>query len=227
MRHKSCKSVWIVIGLACVLCGCRIDDIPLGASKAQPSDTIKRDCLVTFFSGGNSTYYSRQTHTIVPSARTIRMTATEPGGTYIWSLSSDRFSSTVGPERKSPVAVINGRILTAILSAFTATLAPQDTSPPAGTETVNIDGQWYVSSPAPDISANATLFRRLDSGMVDLVWVSDQDAQSIVIARSYNMQPLDTTARILPGSIDILIADSPTTQPKRILRIDYRTPAVP
>jgi len=117
---------------------------------------LQFDSVVTCYNPDGSFYLTEHHYEIYPWSNSIRISAAEPQGKFVWQLSGGRFSVLEGPKRfyALPALVQNRYFAEAILDMTTAPVRFLDRSFgfTKGPKPVKMEGLWYypIERASPD-----------------------------------------------------------------------------
>lgn len=197
------------------------------------TEQIEVGCVATFYQPDGSFYLTEQHYEIYPWLNSIRISAKEPQGEFVWQLSNGRFSVLEGAQQVDvlPVAVCEGWFAEAILNITTAPARFLDESVEfkKASEPVKIEGQWYYSIErvAPHktgIWSKAVFYQNRDNSLVDMLWFADVNGESAsggLAVRGYDYRRIARDGVLVPTKIEILNADALGALRERLVKIDF------
>jgi len=194
------------------------------------TEQIQVGCVATFYQPDGSFYLTEQHYEIYPWLNSIRISAKEPQGEFVWQLSNGRFSVLEGAGRVDvlPVAVCEGWFAEAILNITTAPARFLDESVEfrKASEPVKIEGQWYYSieRAAPHkagIWSKAVFYQNKDNSLVDMLWFAGVNGERFLAVRGYDYRRIEKDGVLVPTKIDILNADALGALRERLVKIDF------
>lgn len=203
----------------------------VGGERAW-SDTqvIIGECTAKFYKPDGTFYLTRQRHAVYPWSDSIRIYAAEPQGTFVWQLSGSNLTLLEGAPQQAaelPITLCNPSIARAIWSvlAAPASLATKaDPNVVPGTAE-RVMGLWH--NPLK-LAGGQTWYQNVESGLFDLYTIdlratSHEPRAATITARGYDYLLIKKTNVMVPTKIEIFTADSPTSEPRRIIELDYHT----
>ena len=233
------KIIWLVFLLAFVVAGCEqghkeevvvyeplIDPnfiVPDYASRAieatggrqawTKAKKLRLDCVVTFYKSDDSFYLTHHYYEICPWSNSIRISATEPQGNFVWELSRGRFSVLEGAEQVCALPIpVSERFTEEILYITTAPAHFFDKrfgfrkSP----DQVKIEGQWYYPIERERIFIGAipywskvVFYQNSDSSLIDMIWHADLEREEFLMVRGYDYHPCLRRGRLAPAEAGV------------------------
>lgn len=210
------------------------------------------DCVVTLYKPDGSFYLTEQHHEIYsvqgpdfqPPLNSIRISALEPQGKFVWQLSGELFSVLEGAEQVGALPIMANRYFAeAILNITTAPVRFLDKSFAftKGTKPVGIKGQWYepiVRRDSPgerekilvdDIAdlpywPKVVFYQNTGTARVDMIWFVAADEKKFLAARGYDYKEVEKGSILVPTKIEIFRADANSVLLERLVKIDYYRP---
>ena len=206
---------------------------------------LRLDCVVTFYKSDGSFYLTEQDYEIYPWLNSIRISATEPLGTFVWELSrgglegGEAWHTGIG----LPVQLCSKHYFTElILDIITAPVRFLD-KPVVFTRDsrpVKMEGLWYylIERVNPDktgIFSYAVFYQNRDSSLVDMIWFAGVDSSVIVseaqpsvaipislAVRGYDYRELEKGGVRVPAKIEIFRTDAAGVLQERLVKIDSK-----
>ncbi len=217
---------------------------------------LELDCVVTLYKpprllvedkSGGSFYLTEQHHEIYsvqgpdfqPPLNSIRISALEPQGKFVWQLSGELFSVLEGAEQVGALPIMANRYFAeAILNITTAPVRFLDKSFAftKGTKPVKIEGQWYEPIEREKILREKILvddiadlpywpkvvfYQNTGTARVDMLWFVAADEKKFLAARGYDYKEVEKGSILVPTKIEIFRADANSVMLKRLVKIDY------
>jgi hypothetical protein len=198
-------------------------------------ETIKMelDSVVTFYNPDGSLYLTEQHYEIYPWSNSIRISATEPQGKFVWLLSEGCFKVLEGTERFCglPALIENRYFAEAILDMTTAPVRFLDKSVEFTrlSSPVKMEGLWYypierVSSDAKPDLYKVVFYQNNDSSLVDMIrfvrFVSVDGEKSLAV-RGYDYRKVEKKQVLVPTKIEIFRIDAKGVLQERLVKIDF------
>jgi len=254
---------WLVLVTTCVFAGCKQQyrqdmlasepDIKTFAVKPVPNyayraiETTGRmqawtntkkfqlDCVVTFYQPDGSFYLTEQYYEIYPWSNSIRISAREPQGRFVWQLSRGKFTVLEGVKRVNtlPIAVCQRYLAEAILNLTTASVRFLDESFEfaRSSRPVRIEGLWYypiertisAGSRRRDVKpywSKVIFYQSRDTSLVDMLWFADVDEGNFFAVRGYDYHEVGDNGIRVPTRIEIFRTDPAGASPQRIVRTE-------
>jgi len=186
------------------------------------------DCVVTFYNTDGSFYLTQQHHEVYPWSDSVRISATEPQGKFVWLLSQDNFTSAQGQARYD---IRN--LVYAVRAITTAPVRLLDKSVEFSkpSEPVKIQGLWYYPircsrvTPAPsgvegsDERRETVFYQSRDTSLIDIIsFVADMES---LLVRGYDYRQVKETGVLLPTRIEVFKTNPAGIVQNRLLKIDY------
>ena len=267
MTNRFSKIIWLVLVATFVIAGCEqrqkeetsvyevlLDPnfvMPEYASRAieatggleawRNKKKLEFDCVVTFYRPDGSFYLTEQHHEIYPMSNSVRISALEPQGKFVWQLSGEIFTVLEGAGKLAnlPIMPVNRHFAEAILDITTAPVRFLDKSFAfnKGPQPVKIEGQWYypievyhVKCGPDDLRGTSyTLRERLkavfyqdrDSFLVDTICFAGADEKTFFAIRGYDYRKVEKKSVSVPTKIEIFRADANSVLRERLVKIDY------
>jgi len=280
MGNKFSKTIWLVLVAAFIFTGCQgkykedvaevlvsgpdIETISVppdyavraieaagGWNAWAQTKELQLDCVVTFYQPDGSFHLTEQHHVVYPWSNSIRISAREPKGRFLWQLSKGKFDvlQDDGQSDALPVVIGSSHFAEMILSVITIPTRFLDESVEFTKETtaLKIQGQWYYAitrrSKPPHPLSELVFYQDRDSSLVDMLLFADvgssviaSEAQpSAAIPVSFAVRGYDYTEAVrmdsqgekegvrVPARIEIFIADARGNLQERLVKLDYHT----
>jgi len=196
---------------------------------------LEFDCVVTFYQPDDSFYLTEQHYEVYPWSNSIRISAVEPQGKFVWQLSKGRFDALKGSEQLDGLSSIveSHYFAEVILNIITAPVRFLDESVEFAKvpEPVRIQGQWYYPierrmktalEVVPDLS-DAVFYQNRDSSFVDMLWFPRLGGEKFLIVRGYDYSEVEKRGVLVPTKIEIFRTDARGDSQKRLVEIDCHT----
>ena len=190
---------------------------------------LDADCVVTFYNPDGSYYLTEQRHEIYPWSGSIKVSAAEPLGEFVWQLSEDKFTVLKGAEQIDllPIIICDRSIAAAVLDITTAPVRFMDTSAEftEGPRPVRKQGLWYHTiEKAVDAKlglAKVVFYQSKDNSLVDMIWFAAIDEKNSFAVRAYDYRDVAKQGVLIPDKIEIFKTDTAGVIKERIIKIDY------
>jgi len=202
------------------------------------------DCVLTFYdrqAGGTSHaindvwepsfYLTEQHYEIYPWSNSIRISATEPQGRFVWLLSEGSFTVLEGGERLCALtAPLESRhFAEAILNITTAPVrllskSAEFTELPGP---VKMEGLWYypierVSSDTEPHLHKVVFYKNRDSSLIDMIRFAGVKGQKSLVVRGYDYRKVEKGQVLVPAKIEIFGTDTGDVLRERLVKIDFK-----
>jgi hypothetical protein len=199
---------------------------------------LNLDCVVTFYKPDGSFHLTEQHHEVEALSNSIRISASEPRGEFVWQLSGDKFKVLKGaePADASAIKVVNRCFAEAVLNVITAPMRLLDrragfAKPAALGEPVRIEGLWYYPIELSGRDAvglkpywsKVVFYQNRDSSLVDTICFANVDRERFLAVRGYDYRKVDKSGVLVPAKVEIFSTDDRCALKKRLAKIDYYT----
>lgn len=198
---------------------------------------LEFDTVVTFYKPDGSVYLTEHHYEIYPWSNSIRISAAEPQGKFIWELS--KRGSKKARHRyigdAFPSDLCGKQYFTALmLDIITAPVRLLDKSVGFSKEPkpVKLEGLWYYpivrAVPAPRRGgvepywSKAVFYQRTEGSLIDMIWFSDIDQGKFLVARGYDYREIEKGGVRIPKKIEIFKTDAPGVLKERLVKIDLK-----
>ena len=256
---------WLVLVMAFIVAGCQQEHkkettadeskvevsvvVPEYASRAidatggrQAWIKAKRlefDCVVTFYKPDGSFHLTEHHYEIYPWSNSIRISAQEPQGKFVWLLSPDGFSALERAKQVNDllIAVENRHFSEAILDITTAPVRLLDESAnfTKRSKPVKMEGLWYYpierTTPAGNKQGDVkphwskvVFYQNRDSSLVDMLWfvaVAPANNKQGLLVRGYDYREVEKRGVCVPAKIEIFKTDAQGVSPKQLVKMDF------
>lgn len=189
---------------------------------------LQADGVVTFYKPDGSFYLTGQHYEIYPWSNSIRISATEPQGSFVWELSRGGLeggqSSYTGVG--FPVELCSKSCYTElILDIITAPVRfldkPVEFNRASGA--IKTEGRWChsIQRVNPDktgIWSDAVFYQNTDSDLVDMIWFTDVG----LAVRCYDYRRAGPQGVLIPDRIEIFRTDARGLLQQRLVKIDFK-----
>jgi hypothetical protein len=201
---------------------------------------IKLDGVVAFYRPDGSFYLSEQHYEIRPWSNSIRISAFEPQGKFVWQLSGDGFRVLEGAKRLNtlPVAVCKCYLAEALLDITVAPvlLLEDNTGFTKGLEPVRIEGLWYY--PIEQVEGNgkfslrcakdkslskAVFYQSKDSSLIDMIWFAGVGEEKFLAIRGYDYREVEKGGVRIPAKIEIFKTNDKGVLQQRLVKVDFHS----
>ena len=265
MRNRISEIICLVLVVVFSLAGCQQQikedpDVPAGVSEVKAisprseeaaraiaatgglnawknTAELQFDCVVTFYQPDGSFYLTEQRYEVHPRLNSIRISANEPQGAFVWKLSNGQFNVLQGAGQIDalPESVPSRCFAEVILDIVTAPARFMDDSVEFSKQStpVKMQGKWYYPIDRHGKDANtrisdAIFYQDRDSSLVDmirLVCLNPGAARdkSIQYVRGYDYQKVEQAGPLVPTRIEIFETDVRDRTQKRLVKIDCHT----
>ncbi|MHC4148451.1 MAG: hypothetical protein ACYSR5_03095 [Planctomycetota bacterium] len=188
---------------------------------------LELNYIVTFYRPDGRFYLTEQHQEIYPWSNSIRISAREPQGKFVWLLSAGDFSELKGDEW----GVLERRykirdVLQAVLDITTAPVRFLDRSVEfdRASEPVKKEGRWYyrierIISDADGRLSKSVFYQDTGSALVEMVWFAGE--RSLVV-RGHDYRQIGAKAVLLPAKIEIYEADAKGVLQQRLVKMDFK-----
>lgn len=204
---------------------------------------LELDCVVTLYKPDGSFYLTEQHHEIYPMSNSIRISAEEPQGKFVWQLSGELFSVLEGAEQVDalPVAIENRDFAEAILNITTTPARLLDAF--GFTKLANPvkkEGRWYypievyhVKCGPDDLRGTsytlreqlkAVFYQDRDSSLVDTICFAGAGEKKFFAIRGYDYKEVEKGSILVPTKIEIFRTDDTGALRERLVKINYYRP---
>jgi hypothetical protein len=247
---------WLVLVMAFVVIGCNkqeykgdvlaykpdvneivvTDDYTPQAIKATGGyqawmEAIKMefDCVVTFYNPDSSFYLTEQHYEIYPWSNSIRISATEPQGKFVWLLSEGCFTILEGAERFCAMSALveNRCFAEAILDMMTAPVRFLDRAVEFTklSDPVKLEGLWYYpieQAGTDEIEKplyKVVFYLNNDTSLVDMIRFAGEKSLAV---RGYDYRKVEKKRVLVPTKIEIFRIDAKDVLQERLVKIDFK-----
>ena len=208
-----------------------------GLNAWKKTAKLQLDCVVTFYQPDGSFYLTEQRYEVHPWLNSIRISADEPQGTFVWRLSNGQFNVLRGAGQIDalPKAVPSRCFAEVILNIITAPVQLLDGSVEFSKQStpVKMQGKWYypINRQGKDIAvgiSEAVFYQDRDSSLVDMIRLACLSPgaareKPVQYVRGYDYQAVDKGAPLVPARIEIFETDARDRTQKRLVKIDCHT----
>ncbi len=265
MRNRISETICLVLAAVFVLAGCEqqheedvdvfargqeVEAIPTPSEAAarvikatgglnawKKTTKLQLDCVVTFYQPDGSFYLTEQHYEVHPWLNSIKISADEPQGAFVWKLSRGQFNVLRGTGQIDalPKAVPSRCFAEVILNIITAPARFLDGSVEFSKQStpVKIQGKWYYpidrqgKGYAARIS-DAVFYQDRDSSLVDMIRLACLNTgaareKPIQYIRGYDYQEVEKAGPLVPTRIEIFETDARDRTQKRLVKIDCHT----
>lgn len=259
MIKRFSKIIWSVLVMAFVVAGCQQGDKEDVSARGQGTEAIaampdyasraievtggrqvwtktKRldlDCVVTFYQPDGSFYLTEQHYEIYPWSNSIRISALEPQGKFVWQLAGDGFSILEGAKRGGTltVAMCQRHFAEAILNITTAParLLESRAGFAEGPKPVKMQGLWYYPIERTNLGpvgqgepywSTVVFYQNTSSSLVDILWFAQVDEQRYSAVRGYDYSEVPNKGIWVPTRIEIFRTNVKGVLQQRMVKID-------
>jgi len=202
-----------------------------GLQEWAKAAKLELDGVVTLYQPDGSIYLTEQRYQIYPWSNSIRVSALEPQGEFIYELLQGNFRILAGAEIISglPSQVVERDLADVILTITTASVRFLDSSVKftKASETVKVQGQWYCpiyedfSSPGPYWS-KVIFYQNKDSSLVDVLRFAGVKEKKYLAVRGYDYTSIQKGGVLLPAGIEIFTTDARGALPQRVAQVSFK-----
>ena len=206
-----------------------------GLDAWAKTEKLQVDCVVTFYQPDGSFYLSRQHYEVYPWTNSIRISAVEPEGQFLWLWSKGQFSALKGGEgfdglpAASPSRCLAELILNVVTAPVRFADAPVEFA--RGTAGIKMQGQLYEpiarrikpDYEPPQPLSTAFFYQNVDTHLVDTLWFPRMSGDNSLRVRGYDYTPVEKGGVMVPAKIEIFGTDARGDSQKRLVEIDCHT----
>ncbi len=219
-----------------------------GRQAWTEAKSLRLDCVVTFYKSDGSFYLTEQDYEIYPWSNSIRISATEPQGNFVWELSrgglegGGSWHTGVG----FPVELCSKQYFAElILDITTAPVRFLDKSVvfTKGPKPVKKEGLWYYPIERSDLELyeimkdgpKVIFYQNRSTFLVDMLWFAGVDSPVIaseaqpsvaipisLAVRGYDYRELEKGGVRVPTKIEIFRTDAVGVLRERLVKIDSK-----
>ena len=216
-----------------------------GRQAWTEAKSLRLDCVVTFYKSDGSFYLTEQDYEIYPWLNSIRISATEPQGNFVWELSrgglegGESWYTGIG----LPVQLCSKHYFTELILDITTAPVRFLDKPVVFTKDsrpVKMEGLWYhsIERVNPDktgIFSYAVFYQNRDSSLVDIIWFAGVDSSVIaseaqpsvaipisLAVRGYDYREVEKGGVRVPTKIEIFRTDAAGVLQERLVKIDSK-----
>lgn len=198
------------------------------------------DAVVIFYQPDASTYLTEQHYEFFPWSNSLRVSGTEPIGSFVWQLSKGAFQELTSPcimpsGTTSPVDVPSQCFAEAMLNITTASIRLLDESvqfvPSPGA--VKKEGSWYYPLERSNFQTeqlktnscwpSAVFYQNKDNYLIDTIWFKDSSGRAkSLLVRGYDYREIKGKSVVVPTKIEIFKTDVTGSVQKRLATINFK-----
>jgi hypothetical protein len=192
---------------------------------------LQFDGVVTFYNPDGSFYLTEQHYEIYPWSNSVRISATEPQGRFVWLLSQGHFTVSEGAEQfcALPSLVDSRCFAEAILDMMTAPVRFLDKAVEFTklSDPVKLEGLWYylIEQASPEGSEKplykVVFYLNNDTSLVDMIWFVGVDGQKSLAVRGYDYRKVEKRQVLVPTKIEVFRIDDKGVLQQRLIKIDF------
>ena len=188
---------------------------------------VEFDCIATFYQPDGSFYLTKQHHEISPWSNSIRVSALEPQGKFVWEFSRNGLSVIEGTRQENflPIGLVAEDFTKAILDITTTPIRLMDNKDglTKGNNAIKVEGRWYypIGQAESDNQPNIIFYQNRDSSLIDLIWFVSAERGTPLAVRGYNYQEISRGGAFIPAKIEIFMTDLQGVIHNRLATIDY------
>jgi hypothetical protein len=203
-----------------------------GLDAWKKTKKLHLDCVVTFYQPDGSFYVTEQHYEVYPWSNSIRISAVEPQGKFVWQLSKGQFVAMEGSDQFDglPAAIGSRCLAELILNIVTVPVRFTDAPVEFARDATGIrmQGQWYypiTRRNKPGIEpvervAEAILYQSRDSFLVDTLWLPRMSGDKSLSVRGYDYTEVEKGGVLVPAKIEIFKTSARGDSEGRLVRID-------
>jgi hypothetical protein len=203
------------------------------------------DCVVTFYQQDNSFYLTENHFEIYPWSNSIRISAQEPQGKFVWQLSAGQFNLLEGNRAADSAKFISDRdYAEAMLVILTAPVRFLDKSVSFVKKPTPVkkEGLWYypieltfltepvayadskqkVVEPVQPYWSKVVFFQNTGRSLVDMIWLVNSERDKFFAVRSYDYKKVDKNGILVPTKIEIFRSDARAVLKERLVKVDFK-----
>jgi len=205
-----------------------------GLTAWQNATHLTLDAVVTFYQPDGSFYLTEQRYELFPWSYAIRITGTEPAGSYLWQWQRGSFQVLQGPSQLRHITeVVESPCFAEAVATFLAApavlLDPQQQLSRLG-RAIRLHGKWFDPirrdvPPQPDQKPTvspAVFYQSRDSALIQIVWLSCNQPRKFLAIHGFNYQQLENPPIMLPRKLELLQTDGKGTSRRRLAIIELR-----
>lgn len=206
---------------------------------------LELDGVVTFYRIDKSFYVTEHHFKFYPWSNSIRISAQEPLGKFVWQLSNGQFSIPEGKNQGdvSSAALSYRGYTEAVLTILAAPVRFLDKSASfvKKPRPVKKEGQWYYpieqtgsSNPpltllktgdeerVPPYWSKVVFFQNTDRSLVDMIWLANSARDKFFVVRGYDYQKVEKNGVLVPAKIEIFRSDARAVLKERLVKVDFK-----
>lgn len=194
--------------------------------EEDAGQVIKADCITHYYKSNGSAYITRQQHQFNSAQSFFRSTSSEPIGNVECILSEGLFTISGNTSESLPDLPHeqwNEQLATSVYYSFCAGAGLLDLSSMKPEEKVKIEGRWYQPLvPNRPGKIKVTLFKSLDTEVVELVRSENSAEEFMWLLRSYNYRYSKELENKIPRTIDVFDISQGVASKALMIRFDYK-----
>jgi len=206
---------------------------------------LELDCVVTCYSdsvGDKSFYLTEHQFEVYPWSSSIRISAQEPQGKFVWQLSAGQFTLLEGNRAADSAKFISDRdYAETVLIILTAPVRFLDRSTGfvKSSTPVKKEGLWYypieltgssildvrsegIEKRVPPYWSKVVFFQNTDRSLVDMIWLANSARDKFFAVRSYDYKKVDKNGVLVPTKIEIFRSDARAVLKERLVKVDFK-----
>ncbi|MHC4551384.1 MAG: hypothetical protein ACYSUT_01265 [Planctomycetota bacterium] len=249
MKRTNQLCIALAFTLGALLTGCSTPGNPDTDSQQQTSSmrtaqgVITADCIVGYYCKRQAPYITEQQyHFDIPSGK-LQIIATEPSGTYTFTLNKEQFSQSRELTRflsDLPAGFGGQQLSTIVYYSFAASAGLLETGSLESGDNLKLEGRWYQPLQAtwPKQDNRVILLKNLDNNRINAAGIAQFDTNATVsddamdsslpvasrwLAKSYNFRYNNELDRLLPRKIDIFDIQKGIASKKLMIQIELKT----
>lgn len=201
------------------------------------------NCIVTFYRADGSFYLTEHHYEIRPHKNSIRITAQEPLGKFIWQLSGGQFSMHEGDKQNdiSPAAGLYRDFAETLLGIVTAPIDFLDDNYTFTKlqGTVEREGLLYqtikkINQPSdetvshkakptmPPYWSSVTYYQNKETSVADTILFANREKNKFFVVRGYDYTGVDKKGVRVPTKIEVFRTDPRGTSQQLLAEINFK-----
>ena len=193
---------------------------------------LQLNCVVTFYQPDGSYYLSEHSYEVYPWSNSIRISAQEPNGRFVWQLTRGKFDVLEGTLKidSLPSEVGGHCFAEAILNVITTPARLLDKSVEFTEETnaVKIQGKWYypikrrnrIFLGLAERLSDAVFYQNRGNSLINMIWLACRMGDSYITVCGYDYERIEEYNIQFPMRIEIFSSDAQGNYLKQLVKID-------
>jgi hypothetical protein len=185
------------------------------------AEKLELDCIVTFYNRDGTYYLTKQHHEIYAWSNSVRISAIEPQGRFVWLLSQNKFTP---PQAQIQYDVHNMIYAVRDITTAPARFLDKSVEFSKTPEPVKIQGLWYYqigSFVSSDKSRETVFYQSRDTSLIDIIRFIDSAEKESLMVRGYDYRRVEAVGLLLPMRIEVFSTNAAGLVQYRLLKIDY------